>query len=471
MKRNASYIPFFIGGREENLYSFAGPIPFGRSLVFAIQHFLTLFLSNATPILLVLSVSHDGVALDPNIIENGIKAALFFSAVGTVIQVLPIWKVGSKLPVICGMNFAFVGVLSLVASMYGFPTMFLSAIIGGIFLIPIGLLAKYWLRWIKPITGAVVVLALGLSLIEVAAKQMLGLSDMPSLVANYDLTIAWPYLLIAFVALISSIVWRIVFKGFIKNLSIGIGLLVGYIVAVCIPGIVDFSAISFSKFSDFLSAPLPIFALMNFSWGDFNIGAIVVVCIIYLIEVSDWLGATSSLTGTLESRQPTSKEITGLVTGLGISSAMCSAFGGMGHALYGQNIAITAENKVVNRGVYLQVAAMLALSAFLPIVPRALMTIPGAVIGGVLMTLFGSIAISGMRMIAACGFNAKNILIVATSIGVGYGITLVPSFVSATYDIELLNYLMLVISNPIANAFLIALPLSLLLPKRMESEE
>ena len=73
MKRNASYIPFFIGGREENLYSFAGPIPFGRSLVFAIQHFLTLFLSNATPILLVLSVSHDGVALDPNIIENGIK--------------------------------------------------------------------------------------------------------------------------------------------------------------------------------------------------------------------------------------------------------------------------------------------------------------------------------------------------------------------------------------------------------------
>ena len=471
MKRNTSYSPFFIGGREENLYSFTQPVPFGRSLVFALQHFLTLFLSNATPILLVLSVSYNGATLDPSIVENGIKAALFFSCVGTIIQILPIWKIGSRLPVIVGMNFAFVGVLSLVARTYGFPTMFISGIIGAIFLVLIGLLGKYWSKWIKPITGAVVVLALGLSLVEVAAKQMLGLSDMPSLATAYDLTVAWPYLLIAFIALITTVVWRIVFKGFVKNLSIGVGLLAGYIAAVCIPGIVDFSGITFTKFSDFLSAPLPIFALMNFSWGDFNVGAIIVVCIIYLIEASDWIGAVSSLTNSIEGRQPTSKEIAGLVTGLGVSSALCTTFGGIGHALYGQNIAITTENKVINRGVYLLVALMLGASAFLPIVPRALMTVPGAVIGGVLLILFGSIVVSGMRMIANCGFTAKNILIVSVSLGVGYGITLIPSFVSATYENEFLNYLMLVISNPIANTFLIALPLSLLLPKRMESEE
>ena len=470
MKRNASYIPFFIGGREENLYTYTGPVPFGKSLIYAIQHFLTLFLSNATPILLVLSVQHNGIALDQSIVENGIKAALFFSCIGTIIQILPIWKIGSRLPLICGMNFAFVGALSLIASIYGFPTMFISAIIGGIFLFVIGLLGKYWSKWIKPITGAVVVLALGLSLIQVAAKQMVGLSDVPSLATAYDFAVSWPYLLMAFVALISTIVWRIVFKGFVRNLSIGIGLLAGYIVALCIPGTLDFSGIAFNKFSDFLSAPVPIFALMDFSWGDFNVGAIVVVCIIYLIEASDWIGAVSSLTNGLDGRGPSSREITGLVTGLGASSALAAVFGGMGQALYGQNIAITAENKVINRGVYLIVALMLGLSAFFPIVPRALMTIPNAVIGGVLLMLFGSIVVSGIKMIADCGFNAKNILIVTVSIGLGYGITTIPSFVDATYDAEFLNYLMLIISNPIANSFLIALPLSILLPKRMESE-
>ena len=98
------------------------------------------------------------------------------------------------------------------------------------------------------------------------------------------------------------------------------------------------------------------------------------------------------------------------------------------------------------------------------------MTIPKAVLGGTTLMLFASIMIIGMQMIAKIGFTRKNIMILCLSLGLGYGITLVPSFTSGTYEIDFFNYLMVLLSNPVANMFILSFIMSFAVPERVNND-
>ena len=461
--------PLFKGGQVENFYSLEGPVPFLKALPFIIQHILAMFVSTITPILIILSISYEGTYLDSQIIENGIRTALFFSGLATIFQLLPVWKFGSKLPVICGSSFTFIGSLSFIASLYGFQTMFLASIIGGIVAIAIGLSASIWGKWIKPIVGAIVVLALGLSLLGSAAKQFLGLDDIASLSAFYDFSLAWPYLVVASTSLLATLLFRIFVKGIWKNVSIGVGLAVGYLVALCFPGMLDFSLLHFHSLTDFLDVPRPIFTLLSFSWGDFNLGATISVCLVYLVGIVDAFGGVTALTNGLDGRRPSGNELAGLAGSLGFFSTLAGLFGGVGLSSYIQNASITIENRARNKAIPIAVGLFLALSSFFPLLPRLMLTVPKAALGGVTMMLFASIALSGMRMIVKCGANAKNTIIVCLSLGLGFGLTLVPSFVQAEQSSEWVTQLLLIVKNPVASMFVISLVLSYALPKRLEN--
>lgn len=466
-----SFASFYRKASIENAFRLDGAVPLSKAIPFGIQHVLSMFVSNVTPILLCMAVLNS----DPDVTTNAIQAAILMAAVGTTIQLFPIWRIGARLPIVVGISFTFLSVLILVGASYGAGTMFLSVVIGGLAIGILGLFAGKWRKIIKPIVPAIVVLGIGLSLISVGARDFVG-ADMPGVIVDgmYQFEVGWPYMLVAFITLLSGLLWQIFVKGVWKNISVLVGLVVGYCTALCfIPmnGMVDFSSFSFTNLGDFINVPKPFFVFVETSWSDFNIGAILTVLLIYFVATTEGIGDITSLTITGLGREPTDRELSGGIAADGFISALAGFFGTMPLTTFGQNVSLVGQTKVVNRFVIFQGAIVLFLASFLPPISRALQTIPQAVLGGTMLMLFATIALIGMQMLASVGFTRKNIMIASISIGLGYGVTLIPEFTSKHYDVEFVNYLMLILANPVANMFLLAFPLSYLIPDRVNEEQ
>jgi len=458
------------GAQDSNLFSLEGAVPLSKAIPFGFQHVLSMFVANVAPLLIIFSMI--GSSATPEIIENGIRSAIFIAALGTTIQLFPIWRIGSRLPIVVGLSFTFVGVLGLVGSTYGIGTMFISIIIGGLFIGILGIFAKYWSHLIRPIVSACVVLGIGLSLLIVGVQEFFQygtetLSVTSTGTTYYDFVKAWPYLIVSMSALLTCILFYIFVPGVWKNINILAGLVVGYLVALCFPGMIDFSGIHFNTLTDFINVPRPIFTLLSFSWGDFNVGAIVTVCLIYLVASTEGIGDISSLVAAGLGRNPTDKEIAGGLACDGFTSALSGCFGALPLTTFTQNVGIVGQTKIVNRFTIFQGVLFLFLASFFPIISRALMTIPAAALGGCMIMLFSSIVVIGMQMLSKCGWNQKNLIIASLSLGLGYGITLIPAFTAGKYGIEFVDYLFLIIQNPVANMFVISLILSYVLPDSM----
>ena len=463
---------FFAAKSDDNLYRLDGAVSLSKAIPFGIQHVLSMFVANIAPLLIVFAMA----GASPEVTQNGIRSAIFIAGLGTIIQLYPIGgKVGAKLPIVVGLSFTFVGVLGLVGASYGLSTMFLSIIVGGILIGVLGLFAKYWRKFIKPVASACVVLGIGLSLLAVGVKEFFGYEDLTAAWPGpgtfvYSFWDSWPYLVVAGSALLSSILFQIFVPGVWKNINILVGLVVGYLVALCFPGMINFSGIHFNSFTDFIDVPRPIFTLLPFSWGDFNFGAIAVTFLIYLVASTEGIGDLSSLASAGLGRDPEDSEIAGGLAADGFNSALAGCFGALPLTTFSQNVGIVGQTKVVNRFTIFQGALLLIIVSFFPFLASFLMTIPNAVLGGCMVALFASIVVIGMQMLSQCGWTKKNILIASLTIGIGFGITIVPETGIISQDPTLpegVRFLSLIFSNPVANMFLLSLLLSYVIPERI----
>lgn len=135
-----------------NIYQLEGRIPVAKAIPFGLQHILAMFVSNLTPITLIAASAQP--ALTQAQIAILLQNAMFVAGIATLIQLYPIWKIGSRLPVVMGVSFTFVTVLSTVAANYGYPAVIGAVMIGGIMEGTLGLLAKYWRKIITPVVAA-----------------------------------------------------------------------------------------------------------------------------------------------------------------------------------------------------------------------------------------------------------------------------------------------------------------------------
>lgn len=140
-----------------NIYKLDGRVPLGKAIPFGLQHILAMFVSNLTPITIIAAAGGLGQAEVAILLQN----AMFVAGIATLIQLYPIWKIGSRLPIVMGVSFTFVTVLSTVAANYGYPAVIGAVLVGGILEGTLGLLAKYWKKIISPIVAASVVTAIG----------------------------------------------------------------------------------------------------------------------------------------------------------------------------------------------------------------------------------------------------------------------------------------------------------------------
>ena len=422
-------------------------MPIGKAIPFGLQHILAMFVSNLAPITIIAGASK--TPLTPAQLGMLLQNAMFVAGIATMIQLYPIWRIGSKLPVVMGVSFTFVTVLSTISANYGYPAVVGAVLVGGLFEGTLGLMAKYWRKIITPIVAASVVTAIGFSLFTVGARSFGG-------GYNDDFGSA-QNLILGTVTLAACLLWNIFAKGYLKQLSVLAGLVVGYILAITM-GKVDLSMI---MSGGIISLP----HLMPFK-PEFYPGAIISACIIFLVSAAETIGDTFALVAGGLNRKITGEEISGSLGCDGYGSVISGLFGCPPVTSFSQNVGLVNMTKVVNRFTIMTGAACMILAGLLPPVGNFFASLPDAVLGGCTIMMFGTILTSGIQMVADCGFSQRNITIAALSLSIGIGFTTASEV--GIWDIFPPMIQSVFSANVVAVVFVVSIILSLILPKDMD---
>ena len=431
-----------------NIYKLDGHVPLSKAIPFGLQHVLAMFVSNLAPISIIAAAA----GLSQPEIAILLQNAMFVAGIATLIQLYPVWKVGAKLPIVMGVSFTFVTVLSTVAVNYGYPAVIGAVLVGGIFEGTLGLMAKYWRKIISPIVAASVVTAIGFSLFTVGARSFGG-----GYVEDFG---SAENLILGTITLSVCLIWNCMAKGYLKQLAVLAGLVVGYVVAIFM-GKVDLTVI----FADGIVA-LP--KLLPYA-PEFNLGAIFSVCIIYLVSAAETIGDTTAMVSSGLDREITDKEISGSLACDGYSSMVSSLFGCPPVTSFSQNVGLIAMTKVVNRFTIMTGAVCMMCAGLLPPVGNFFASLPESVLGGCTIMMFGTILTSGMQMVAKAGFTQRNVTIAALSLSIGIGFTtaseiglwhIFPEMIQSVFS-----------ANVVAVVFVASIVLNMILPKDMEIEK
>ena len=431
----------------ENIYRLDGRVPVGKAIPFGLQHVLAMFVSNLAPITIVAGAAQPGLTQAQ--IGMLLQNAMFIAGIATLLQLYPIWRIGSRLPIVMGVSFTFVTILCSVAANYGYPAMLGAVLIGGLMEGTLGLFARHLVRYIKPIVSASVVTGIGLSLFTVGTRSFGGgyAEDFGSA----------ENLIIGTVTLVICLVWSALAKGYLKQLSVLAGLIGGYVLSIFL-GKVDFGNLLSGGF-----VSLPHFLMFK---PQFRIGAILSVCVIFLVSAAETIGDTSAMVSGGLGRKITQEEISGSLAVDGYASALSSLFGCPPVTSFSQNVGLIAMTKVVNRFTIMTGAVAMVLAGLVPPVGKFFASLPQSVLGGCTVMMFGQILLSGMQMIADCGFNQRNITIASLSLAVGVGFTaaseqdiwrIFPQIVKDVFS-----------GNVVAVVFIVSMILSYTLPENME---
>ena len=410
---------------EENIYKLNGRVPLGKAIPFGLQHVLAMFVSNLAPVLIVCGaavVRGTGEALTAVEITRLLQCAMFVAGIGTCLQLYPIWKIGSKLPIVMGVSFTFLGSLLMICTnpKLGYEGMVGAVILGGIFEGVVGLSAKYWKKYLTPVVSACVVIAIGLSLLPVGMNSWGGGSGSESFGA-------WHHLLVGGFTLVVCLVSRYLLKGVYKNLNILVGLIFGYILsgiftAAGIAPMIDFSGIS-KTIGEVGVFSIPQIVFFTSHKPIFDIGAFFTIAIVFMVSAAETTGATTAVcTGTL-GRDIKIEELQGSLAVDGFSSTISGCFGCLPLTSFSQNVGLVTMTGVINRFTILMGALILILASLFPPLGAFFNSLPQAVLGGCTVMMFGSIMYEGMKMLKECVFDDRTMILVSLAFCIGVGLT------------------------------------------------
>ena len=441
--------------KRGSIFELNGIPKFQEALPLALQHVVAMIVGCVTPAIIVAgAVGGNSLSAKDRVIL--IQASLVVSALSTLIQLFPIGKkngftLGSGLPMIMGVSFAYVPSMQAIAEGYGISSILGAQIIGGIVAFVMGILVKKIRVFFPPLITGTVVFTIGLSLYPTAINYMAGGASSKT----YG---SWQNWVVAIITLIIVTALNHYGKGVWKLASILIGIIAGYIVALFF-GMVDFSSVSSATF---FQLPKP----MHFGI-KFEPSACVAIGILFAINAVQAIGDFSATTTGSMDRMPTDEELTGGIVGYGISNIFCAFFGGLPTATYSQNVGIVSTTKVVSRVVMGLAAVILLAAGLIPKFSSLLTTIPYCVLGGATISVFASITMTGIKLITTEPMDFRNTTVVGLAVAVGMGVTQAnaslaqfPEWVTTIFG-----------KSPVVLATIVAIVLNLTLPKAKKKEE
>lgn len=439
--------------KRGSIFELEGVPRISEALPLALQHVVAMIVGCVTPAIIVSGAA--GLENKEQVLL--IQSALVVAALSTLIQLFPIGKkggfaIGSGLPIIMGVSFAYVPSMQAIAQGHGIATILGAQIVGGIVAVFMGIFVKKIRVFFPPLITGTVVFTIGLSLYPTAINYMAGG------VGSEDYG-SWQNWAIAFFTLAVVTGLNHFGKGIWKLASILIGIIAGYIVSI------PFGMVNFDKVGAAGVFQLPEF--MHFG-VEFEISSCVAIGLLFAINSVQAIGDYSATTIGAMNRTPKDQELQNGIVAYGISNMAGALFGGLPTATFSQNVGIVTTTKVINRCVLGLAAVILGIAGIVPKFSAILTTIPQCVLGGATVSVFASIAMTGMKLVASAEMDYRNSSIVGLAAALGVGVSQATAAL-ATFP-EWVT--MIFGKSPVVLATIIAVVLNIILPKsRVEKEE
>ncbi|MGL4252583.1 MAG: uracil-xanthine permease family protein [Fusobacteriaceae bacterium] len=392
--------------KNNSPYDLDGIPSLKTAIPLGLQHILAMFVSNLTPIMIVAGVL--GIPNDQKTML--IQATMLVAGFNTLIQAYTLGPIGARLPIVVGTSFAFVPVAISIGTKYGFQGVLGAAFVGGLFEAVLGLFIKRIRKYFPPIVTGVVVLSIGLSLLPVGVKSFAGGVGAPDFGSMDNL-------LLGTIVLVTVIFFKQFTKGIWSTGSIFIGTIVGFIAAVFM------GKVNLAPMADAAYFTLP----KPFMFGlSFHLDAILAMSLMYVVSAVETVGDMAGVTMGGAGRETTDRELSGGIMADGFGSMIAAAFSILPTTSFSQNTGIIAMTGIMSRFVVAVGAMFLVIGAFIPKIGALFTIIPASVIGGSLIMVFAMITISGINLITKEELVGKNAIILAVSLGLGYGLGSVP---------------------------------------------
>ena len=447
---------------REALFQLNGIPPLGMSISLALQHLVAMIVGCVTPAIIIANAR--GLPQSERVLL--IQVSLVMSAVTTLIELFPIGgKLGSGLPVMFGISFAYLPSMQAIVGGGGdIATIAGAMVVGGIVAAVVGVFVKKIRRFFPPIITGTVVFTIGLSLYPTAINYMAGGAGntYEVVVLRKGLTSAlvhgsWQNWAVAAFTLIVVMVMSNKGKGICKLAAILLGMIAGYIVAAV------FGMVDLSEVRDAACFSLPQF--MHFGI-KFEFSACIALALLFAINAIQAIGDLTATTVGGLNREPTDQELQGGIVTYGLTNVLSAFFGSLPTATYSQNVGIVTTNKVVNRAVFALAGGFLLLAGLIPKFSAILTTIPQCVLGGATITVFSTIAMTGMKLIASETISPRNTTIVGLSAALGVGISQSSSALSQFPE----SITIIFGKTPVVIATIMAVLLNLILPQENKDQ-
>lgn len=372
-----------------------------------------------------------------------ISAAILVAGIATVIQSKGIGPIGARVACIMGTDITFVAPAAVVGKKFGLAGIFGATILGAILVIILSFFIKYIMKLFPELVTGIVVCLIGLTLLPVSIDWAAGGSGAHNYGSLKNIGIA---LTVTFITLLLNHYG----KGLFSSASILIGMAVGYIICICL-GMVDFSSVAKANI---ISLP------RIFSNGiKFNLEVLLPFIPAYCVSVISTVGnlrAINEISGINDDTR-----ISKGILSDGVGSVIAGMLGAMPNTSFSQNVGLIPLTKVASRFVTMTAGILLVILGLFPKFAAIINVMPQPVLGGVGIVMFGTVAAAGIQTLSNVKLDNRNILIIATSIGLGLGVTFRPEVLS-----NLPESLKMIFSSGISTGTIVALILNLILREK-----
>jgi len=420
------------------LNDYPGPV---KTSLFGIQHVLVMFTAMVGGPLIVGRLLN--LPEETRILM--VSGTMIGCGIATMVSALGLGFVGPRLPIVMGVFYIFIGPIVAISKELSLAAAMTALMIGGLVQFAWSPLIGRLHRFFPPIVTGTTILLIGTGLMKIGINVATGLGT-PAF--GKPLTLGLAALMIVLIIVITRFS-----TGVIRALSLFLTMVIGYLVSAAF-GLIDMGTVTRA---DWLSLPHP-FPYGGLAWPGLIAVLTVVVCFFATaVETTGHTLAVSRIVGVPQEGW----RIRGAVANDGAGSALSALFGGMALTSYSQNIGVISLTGVGSRFVVAFGGAFLIVMALVPKVGAIIALMPNAVLGGVLLFMFGMVASVGVDIIGRNMTSRRDAVILAASLGVGLGIQAAPP---QAFDI-VPQALRILVTDGIVMGILLAMLLNLVWPK------
>lgn len=384
------------------------------------QHVLAMY-AGAVVVPLIVGPA---IGMTPDQVAYLISIDLFTCGIASLLQVVGGKYFGIKLPILMGCAFQAVGPMIAIGTMQGITAVYGAIITAGIIVLILAQFMGKILKFFPPIVTGSVVMIIGSSLIGVAINNAAGGVGSPTFGSL-------PNLFLAALTLICIILINRFFQGYMRAISVLLSLIVGTIIAAFM-GMVDFSLVNQASWFHMVEP-------FRFGLPTFHVTAIISMVLVGIVSMIESTGVFFALAEVCD-KKIEGNDIKRGLRAEGLAQVVGGIFQAFPYTTFSQNVGLVALTQVKTRNVVISASMIIMILGLLPKVAALTLIIPNPVLGGAMIPMFGMVMASGVRQLSRVDFRrTENLLIIAVSVGIGLGVSIVPNlFASLPQGLRLL---------------------------------